>query len=290
MKKISLLFFLLALTTSILAAATKPQYITVGVHKYSILQAGSKQSTIIFFNGAGESFNTWTHVISRLDNAQRYFAYNRAGTDGSSPLVNQIAPRTAAGVVTRLRALLTMNKTKPPYILVAHSIGSLYALYFARAYPAEVKGIVLIEPSVDAMLALGNLNNLNKQQQAALNKLVQQINYNFLNEKQRFITYRGTIKRTPSPTETAKLALFLENLGKTTSQQEINKLPALKNIPLVVVMGADGTTQYDQIRRLAGKTLAKSVPNGKYEVIKNVGHDLQKDKPTTITAAIKKVL
>ena len=41
---------------------------------------------------------------------------------------------------------LNHEKIKPPYILVSHSIGSLYALKFAQKYSKETKHVFLIDP------------------------------------------------------------------------------------------------------------------------------------------------
>ena len=289
MKKIGVIFLLLAALTEITAAPIE-HYVNVGAQRYSILQSGSGSPTVIFFNGAGESLQSWNKVFSQLGAARHLFAYDRAGVGQSMPLPNQIAPRTAAGVVKRLRALLHMVRLNPPYVLVAHSLGSLYALYFARAYPTEVTGLVLLEPSVDAMIALNRVGHLNKKQQTAVAGLVHQINFNFLNEKARFVQYRSAIKHQPTAKEATQIELYLENLGKTESQQQIDQLPPLKNISLVVISSDRGTTQYDRFRRLAAKTIAHSAARGQYQLLKNVGHNVQKDAPAKVVAAINNVI
>ena len=41
--------------------------------------------------------------------------------------------------------LLETLKIKPPYILVGHSLGGLYMQLFAKTYPNQVAGVVLID-------------------------------------------------------------------------------------------------------------------------------------------------
>jgi pimeloyl-ACP methyl ester carboxylesterase len=54
---------------------------------------------------------------------------------------------TADEVATNLRALLAAADVRPPYILVGHSLGGLYVQMFARKYPKEVSGVVLLDSS-----------------------------------------------------------------------------------------------------------------------------------------------
>ena len=49
--------------------------------------------------------------------------------------------------ITNLHYFLKLEKIKPPYVLVSHSIGALYALKFAQKYPKETKHVFLIDPT-----------------------------------------------------------------------------------------------------------------------------------------------
>lgn len=44
-----------------------------------------------------------------------------------------------------LRQNLQARGLKPPYVLVGHSMGGLYMQLFARMYPQEVRGLVLVD-------------------------------------------------------------------------------------------------------------------------------------------------
>jgi len=54
---------------------------------------------------------------------------------------------TADRVATKLHALPAAADIRPPYILVGHSLGGLYVQMFARKYPREVSGVVLLDSS-----------------------------------------------------------------------------------------------------------------------------------------------
>jgi pimeloyl-ACP methyl ester carboxylesterase len=47
--------------------------------------------------------------------------------------------------VNELREELDRRNIHPPYVLVGHSLGGLYMQYFARNFPAEVTGLLLID-------------------------------------------------------------------------------------------------------------------------------------------------
>ena len=55
------------------------------------------------------------------------------------------APQTGRAIVGALRELLAAVDLRPSYVLVGHSLGGLYANLFARLYPQEVRGVVLVE-------------------------------------------------------------------------------------------------------------------------------------------------
>jgi pimeloyl-ACP methyl ester carboxylesterase len=53
--------------------------------------------------------------------------------------------RDAVSVVGELRALPSERGLSPPFVLVGHSLGGLYIQYFARNFPDDVAGLVLVD-------------------------------------------------------------------------------------------------------------------------------------------------
>ena len=98
--------------------------------------------TVVFENGLGGTMKWWSDVISGLDHNVSVFAYNRAGYGNSSPVSSE---RDGEHIIEELRSVLKHNKLSPPYILVGHSLGGLYMQYYARKYPEEVSGMVLVD-------------------------------------------------------------------------------------------------------------------------------------------------
>ena len=84
----------------------------------------------------------WDKVISEVSKTKSVFAYNRPGIGNS---VKTDKPRDAEQIVEELRSYLKELKIRPPYVLVGHSSGGLYMQLFARKYPSEVAGLVLVD-------------------------------------------------------------------------------------------------------------------------------------------------
>lgn len=107
-----------------------------------IRQHANATHTVVFENGARNCIQSWQRVLEKLPEDINVFAYNRPGNCGSS---KPSTPRTSDNIVNELRTILSQQKLKPPYILVGHSIGGLFAQHFARQHPSEVHGMVLVD-------------------------------------------------------------------------------------------------------------------------------------------------
>lgn len=63
------------------------------------------------------------------------------------------APRTAQAIVEEIRVALTTADIQPPYVLVAHSIGGLYAMTYATSYPDELEAIIALDTTLPRSFA-----------------------------------------------------------------------------------------------------------------------------------------
>src|SRR5580704_13182444 len=119
---------------------------------------GQGSRTVILEAGLGDTMEVWKDVQSRIAaGCTRTLSYNRAGYIGSDPAAG---PRDAATIVAELRAELKRRNIDPPYVLVGHSLGGLYMQYFARNFPQEVAGLVLVDSTHwEQSLQMGNPAN-----------------------------------------------------------------------------------------------------------------------------------
>lgn len=103
---------------------------------------GDSKINLVFFNGFRMPLDSWSNIIPHVLDAGRVVAYNRKGVGKSS---NALTDQTANIVIDDFRAFAQAINLKPPYLIITHSLGGLYADYYARRFPKEVAGIVFVE-------------------------------------------------------------------------------------------------------------------------------------------------
>jgi pimeloyl-ACP methyl ester carboxylesterase len=116
----------------------------VGGYKLHLQCTGSGTPAVVMEAGAGDFSLTWALVAPTIALTNQVCVYDRAGLGWSEPSPN---PRLAGNQVAELHALLQKAGIAPPYLLVAHSMGGVLARVFAHVYPAEMAGLVLVDPS-----------------------------------------------------------------------------------------------------------------------------------------------
>jgi pimeloyl-ACP methyl ester carboxylesterase len=99
---------------------------------------------IVLQSGLGDGRSTWNTVWTQLAARHRLFALDRPGY-GDSPSTS--APRDPCHAARDLHAALRDAQVPPPYLLVGHSLGGLYQVVFARLYPRETAGVLLLDPT-----------------------------------------------------------------------------------------------------------------------------------------------
>jgi pimeloyl-ACP methyl ester carboxylesterase len=118
--------------------------VEVNGHKMHILCVGEGNPTVILDSGLGDSYLSWRKVQPQIAGFTRVCAYDRAGLGYSEP---SNGPRTSEVIVGQLHALLQAAGITPPYVLVGHSMAGFDVRLYAKAYPSEVVGMVLVDAS-----------------------------------------------------------------------------------------------------------------------------------------------
>jgi pimeloyl-ACP methyl ester carboxylesterase len=124
--------------------------IDVGGRRLHLRTMGEGRPTVLLeATGFGCSVD-YVSIQSEIARTTRACTYDRAGMGWSDPCD---APRSVRALAEDLRTLLRCAGIGPPYVLVGGSAGGLIVEFFARTYPEEVVGLVLIDALDGEVLA-----------------------------------------------------------------------------------------------------------------------------------------
>jgi pimeloyl-ACP methyl ester carboxylesterase len=231
-------------------------------HQVEIQGSGAK--TVVFEAGAGDTLEAWHDLPSQLvaDHCARTFVYTRAGYIGSdTPDID--VDRDAVHVVQELREELRHRHVKPPYVLVGHSLGGLYMQYYARNFPDEVAGLVLIDSTHwNQGLTVDPTANTPYQSRRAVTLFMPWI-------------------------------MRRELTDSAEAGREVADSPAAGQLPVLVLSSTRGgaaETDAQRERAIALQNeIAAQFPAARHEFIANAGHYIQRDQPGAVIAAIREI-
>jgi pimeloyl-ACP methyl ester carboxylesterase len=255
---------------------------------------GEGTPTVVLVAGLKASAADWSMatppgptVFDEIAKSTRVCAYDRPGTPvGEKPSRSDPVrqPTTAGDAAADLHALLRAAGVTGPYVMVGHSYGGLIAKLFASTYPASVAGLVLVDALTEG------LRDAQTPDQWAVQKRLME----------------GEIRES--------LALYpaLERIDPDRSFDQARDAAPLRPIPLIVlsadkawgpqvpsmiaagVLPADVPPDFgyvtDAAQQQAQARLGKLVPNARHITRTNSGHEIHKEQPGLVIAAIRDVL
>jgi pimeloyl-ACP methyl ester carboxylesterase len=224
---------------------------------------GHGPRTVVLESGLGDTLDVWRDIQPRIaDGCTLTVAYNRAGYAGSDPANG---PRDSETIVAELRAELKRRNIKPPYVLVGHSLGGLYMQYFARNYPKEVVGLVLVDSTNwhEGMKKVGG---------AAANTP----------------WGGGTAVRLYMP-----LIMRREINDSIAAGQQVHESPQARGFPTIVLSSTRAPNgETPATRALAADMqdeIAADFPEASHVRVADSGHYIQKDQPEVVIAAARRL-
>src|SRR5580704_983798 len=110
------------------------------LHLYELGQGPGP--TVVIEQGAGSPSLMWWPLQRQLADFARIVSYDRAGYLWSDPPSGR---QTIDDRVDDLRTLLQRSGVPGPYLFVAHSFGGIVSRRFAKRWPEEVAGLVLVD-------------------------------------------------------------------------------------------------------------------------------------------------
>jgi pimeloyl-ACP methyl ester carboxylesterase len=126
----------LALTVALAACAAGPEE-AAGPQ---LLVQGRGGPVLVLEAGAGDGPEAWTRLAEELSAHTTVVRYQR-----SRRLAPQQDSRNGAELAAQLHQALRDRGLPPPYVLAGHSLGGPFVLSFARRYPQDVAGLVLVD-------------------------------------------------------------------------------------------------------------------------------------------------
>jgi pimeloyl-ACP methyl ester carboxylesterase len=105
---------------------------------------GEGDVTVVAESGQGDFSLEWVEIQAEIAKSARMCAYDRLGLGWSDPVKEALTP---AELADNLHEILENSGESGPYIIVAHSIGGIYAREYIHRYPEDVVGLVLVDSS-----------------------------------------------------------------------------------------------------------------------------------------------
>ncbi len=291
--KISLALLILSVSSGTKAfdASYNPPgdiYLMFGAFRMYIQCEGQGDIPVIIETGIGDTLANWLPVQDSLAKHTKVCVYDRAGNGLSDP---GPGPRTASQISYELHALLEKAKVKGPYIIVGHSFGGYVAQFFARAYPDDTAGVVLVDSShpdqIERLAELDKMPNKPKQNVGG---------YKF--EDESLLTYDQkywkhlNAQRKSVWTQMDELGSFKD------SARELKRIKqALPPVPLAVL--TRGISQLPDIPGVKSletewqemqKELATLNNKGWQVIVENSGHSIHQEAPEAVIDNTLKVL
>ena len=134
------------------SAAAEP----AGLHLDCTGEGGPAIVLIAGLNTSGETFDD---LRDRLAEGTTACFYDRAGIGQSPPLAKGDPDPSPGSAAADLRATLAAADVAPPYVVLGWSYGGLVAQAYAKAFPDDLAGLVLEDPSVREQFLGGPLDD-----------------------------------------------------------------------------------------------------------------------------------
>jgi len=155
--------------------------------------SGTGSPTILIEAAASADWLGWQGVQPQLSQLTRVCTYDRSGHGWSQP---RSGPRDAETITRELHALLDQAGVQRPLVLTGHSAGGLYVREYAREFPGEVAGVILIDSSSPQQLDA--LPGFRRSYEADKYRMVRQLWWEKLRVWSGWERLIGNCRNTPS--------------------------------------------------------------------------------------------
>lgn len=278
--------------------------VDVGGYTMHIHCLGSGSPTVVMEAGNNDFSVQWYLLEPQIAEFTRVCVYDRAGLGWSDPSPR---PRTIQVMIDELHTLLKNANVPGPYVLVGHSFGGIILRAFARAYPAQAIGIVLVDSAHEEQFArVPALRRVADHAVAQFRSLATMSNIGLLAMSPEQIPdrglqgialsqYRGVLATTRYfDGATAETEAIVANFANPP------RITGLDNLPLVVIsrglaeplpgVSASDNQQYEESWQAMQAELVRLSSNSRQVIAKQSGHYIQLAEPQLVINAIRQMV
>jgi pimeloyl-ACP methyl ester carboxylesterase len=285
--------------------------IDVGGHRLHIYATGKGSPAVVFESGGGSWSLDWHSVQVEVAKFTRACSYDRAGFGWSE---SGPKPRTSLQIATELHTLLESAGVEKPYILVGASFGGHTVRLFAKNYPDEVAGIILLDArheAIDSKMppAWKKMESAGKGMNQVMLLASKAGALNLLGRMMGEKAAPPTVSRMPAELRTMYLSVgyqpkyFQSNLDELAaiaeSDRQVSASGNFGSLPLIVVrhgipdlfarMPADQAVKAEQVWQELQEELVRLSSNSRLLVAEKSGHAIQVDQPELVIAAVRQI-
>lgn len=290
--------------------------VDIGNYRLHAVCSGSGAGPSVVLEGAATALAvSWTPVQDEVAKFAQVCSYDRAGFGWSD---FPPGPRDLREQARELHTLLRVAQLPPPYILVGHSLGGSIVQLFAREYPHEAAGMVLVD-AIEELLLFNDEAMQSRAREISIMRSLQRVaRFGVLRLIGKLTRRSGKWFRGLAPTQLQQaIALWnkasfwrggeiffrgvaaAENLGATPQiRRTAAGFGSLGNLPLVVI--SHGNTPKARESYLPAAWLPDRWREGQQRLValstdalwitaKHSGHAINLDEPQLVIEAIKQV-
>lgn len=273
------------------------QLVDIGACKLHLHCMGAGRPTVILESGSGNFSLDWSLLQPEIAKLTRVCTYDRASHGWSE---GGGTPRTVPQIVEELHTLLRASGTEGPYILVGHSLGGLYMHCFARRYPTETAGLVLIDSAFPDLYRHWPSAFLRKTE-LRLKRTWLAARFGLL--RLGWLSIPPHPEKLPYDVQRVISTLWLSpSFWRTAIEQNkqlnknvpdlFNQMSPFPDIPLVVLTPAhnawltDISPEFPALWLEGQEKLAQLSSQGKLMIVEKSGHNIHHDKPELVAEII----
>ncbi|SEB66313.1 alpha/beta fold hydrolase [Microbacterium hydrocarbonoxydans] len=248
------------------------------------VRGGVTGPPVVLEAGLGNPAATWVAVQRLLALTCHTIAYDRAGHGDSTPAQ---APRTLLALADDLEAVLDATVADEPVVLAGHSWGGQVVRLVAQRSPHRVRGVMLIDPTVSAVIADGQVSGVQAMYEELERRVLGGERASLLNE-QRARWARGM---SAEELDVATADFLTEGNVRTARREAVDlesARPLLENleaspcpVPIRYLAGSrDAHGDADRELLIAEcERIAHLTPGGRSVVIDDARHSIPQESP-----------